>query len=124
MTKVGTAMTTRDSTSAVASNHPPLRIPAMSPTAMPATASKSSAMSESLMVTGYTSASFSMIGREPRRVTPRSRVNTPLRKSRYWTRKGLSRLYSARIWACTAGLRERSPPMAATGSPGRRKTMA
>ena len=52
MTKVGTAITTRERTSTVASKNPPLRIPASRPMAMPNSASKASAMSESLIVTG------------------------------------------------------------------------
>ena len=52
MTKVGTAMTTRESTRTVASNQPPLLTPAMRPKPMPAMASKARAMRESLMVIG------------------------------------------------------------------------
>ena len=52
MTKVGTAMTTRDRISTVASKIPPLRMPAKSPMPTPATASKTSAMRASLIVTG------------------------------------------------------------------------
>ena len=52
MTKVGTAMTTRESTRTVASNQPPFLTPAMRPKPMPAMASKARAMRESLMVIG------------------------------------------------------------------------
>ena len=98
-------------------------MPAMTPKPTPRIASKSSAITASLMVMGKAPAITSATGR-PEKVVPKSRVKTPLRYSRYCMYKGLSRLYSARIRACTSGLRPRSPPRAATGSPGIRYTIA
>ena len=72
-------------------------------------------------------ASFAVVGKAvammdvtfwPLNAVPKSSVKTPLRYSRYCIQKGLSRLYWARICAAAASERPRSPPSAATGSPG------
>lgn len=82
------------------SNHFPLFRPEMMPKTMPKSPSKTKAMMASLIVTGKARPMMDRTGC-PEKVRPKSRVTAFFRKRRYWTKKGLSRLYSALIWAAT-----------------------
>ena len=123
VTKVGTEMSSRETMRITESYHLPFLRPEMMPNTTPKIASKQNAMTASLMVTGNARAISSMTG-WPAKVLPKSSVNAFFRYSRYWMMNGLSRLYSARIWAATASLTGLSPNIALTGSPGSAKTRA
>lgn len=105
------------------SYHLPFFRPEMTPKMTPKMASKQNAMMPRRMVTGNARAISLMTGC-PAKVLPKFSVNAFFRNSRYWTMNGLSRLYSARIWAATASLTGLSPNIALTGSPGSAKTSA
>jgi len=76
-TKIGIAISTRLTSSTVASKSPPLRRPAMTPKPMPKMPSKASAMTASLKVTGKARAITSITGR-PENELPKFSVRAPL----------------------------------------------
>ena len=123
VTKVGTEMSSREKIRMTVSHHLPFFRPEITPKITPKTASNTKAIRASLMVTGKARPITSMTSC-PEKVLPKSRVSAFFRNSRYWTMNGLSRLYSARIWAATASLTGLSPNIALTGSPGNANTRA
>ena len=123
VTKVGTEMSSSETIRITESYHLPFLRPEMTPNTHPKMASKQNAMSASLIVTGNARPISLMTGC-PEKVLPKSSVNAFFRNSRYCTKNGLSKLYSARIWAATDSLTGLSPNIALTGSPGNAKTSA
>ena len=123
VTKVGTEISSSETIRMTESYHLPFFRPEMTPNTQPKIASKQNAINASLIVTGNARPISAMTGC-PAKVSPKLRLSAFFRNSRYCTMNGLSRLYSARIWAATASLTGLSPNIALTGSPGSAKTSA
>src|SRR5690625_4017424 len=82
VTKEGTAITSKETTSTVESKKPPRRIPENTPKAIPKMVSKMIAINASLSVTGKTLLMTSVTG-TPEKVVPKSKVRIPLTYNRY-----------------------------------------
>ena len=123
VTKVGTEMSSSETIRMTESYHLPFLRPEIAPNTQPKIASKQNAMRASFKVTGNARLISSITG-WPANVLPKFSDNAFFRNNRYWTIKGLSKLYSLRIWAATASLTGLSPNIALTGSPGSANTSA